>query len=103
MLPMVTGLGVATGAAPLVKSIVYGPPVTPLASVRFRVHWFWLTLANDADMVTLLPCASNVVIEDTIGFGLRVSAGRLPVTLAWLRACVATGVPRGGEAGPGAP
>src|SRR2546421_10683594 len=100
MPPMVTGLGVATGVAPLVKSIVYGPPVTPLASVRFRVHWFWLTLANDADMVTLLPCASNVVIEDTIGFGLRVSAGRLPVTVAWLLACGGTWVPGGSETGP---
>src|SRR5438477_389385 len=74
---MVTGLGVATGPAPLVKSSVYGPALfTP--SLRFTVHWFGLTLVNDADVVTGLPWTSYVVIEVTIGFGFVVSAGRLP-------------------------
>src|SRR5947208_7120480 len=100
MPPMVTGFGVATGVEPLVKSMVYGPPVVPAASARFRVHWFGVTLVKVADMVILLPCGSNVVIEVTIGFGLVVSAGRLPVTVAWLEACGGIWGPSGSEIGP---
>src|SRR2546430_1504917 len=95
----VTGLGVATGPAPLVKSIVYGPPATP-PSLRSRVHWFWVILVNEPVMVPLLPCASNVVIDVTIGFGLVVSAGRLPVSVAFPVAVGGIWVPSGRVIGP---
>src|SRR5205814_8503037 len=99
MPPMVTGFGVATGVEPLVKSMVYGPPVVPAASARFRVHWFGVTLVKVADMVILLPCGSNVVFAVTIGFGLVVSAGSVPVTVAGLQACGGIAVPTGSPLG----
>src|SRR6266581_4089902 len=76
----VTGLGAGTGLAPLVKFSVYGPPVAA-PSVRFTVHWFGVTLVNEADSVTGLPWTSYVLIDVTIGVGLVVSAGRFPVTV----------------------
>src|SRR2546423_14147133 len=90
----VTGAGVGVGVAPLVKSRVYGPPVTP-PSLRSTVHWFWLTLVNDALRFPWLPCASYVVIEVTIGFGLVVSAGRFPLTVTFCVAFGASRVPSG--------